>query len=69
MLSNFKCLDDSKRKTITFANNASKKVDILPTIRIMQAAWTSQYSTHFAAAMFMREYLGMNAKHKYNAIW
>jgi len=57
-LENFQCFDEPKVNY--YKNNASKEIEGLPQVRLMMCGWEDQCAFHFAAALFMKEKLGMN---------
>lgn len=60
ILDNFQCFDD--KKVNYFQNDPDTEIyeGILPQMRILQGGWESQSALNFAAALFMKEKLGMN---------
>jgi len=56
----FSCWDTSEQANLTFINNANKTLDHLPTIRLIQGYYPSQYAMQYAAYVYLMEKLGVN---------
>jgi len=57
-LENFHCFDDPK---VNYYHNAPEiEITNLPQVRLMMCGWESQCALQFAAALFMKERLGMD---------
>ena len=56
----YSCWDESEQATMTFINNPNKTLDHLPTIRLIQGYYPSQYAMQYAAYIYLKEKLGVN---------
>ena len=56
---NFNCWDESERHTLTY-EGTNKTINILPTIRLFQGYYGSQWAMQYAAYMYLTEQLGVN---------
>ena len=54
----YKCWSDAEQKVIYYQNAPNVTVD-LPTVRITQGWWGSQFATHFLAKMYLEEKMGV----------
>ena len=45
---------------MTFTNNPNKTLDHLPTIRLIQGYYPSQFAMQYAAYMYLKEKMGVN---------
>eukprot|EP01084_Bolivina_argentea_P160107 278829_1 len=56
--SNWQCFDT--KPTITYKNNVNVTVDSLPTVRIMQGWWGSQFAAQYLAYVYLADVIGVN---------
>ena len=54
----YQCWNASEQKVVYYQNAPNVKVD-LPTVRITQGWWGSQFATHFLAKMYLEEKMGV----------
>eukprot|EP01083_Nonionella_stella_P105492 303416_1 len=54
------CLPESERNNLTFANNNNKIMSHLPTVRLIQGYYPSQFAMQYAAYFYLREQMGVN---------
>merc|ERR1719295_336907 len=60
VIGEFSCWDESEQATMTFINNPNRTLDHLPTIRLIQGYYPSQYAMQYAAYVYLKEKLGVN---------
>merc|ERR1719295_81010 len=60
VIGEFSCWDESEQATMTFINNPNRTLDHLPTIRLIQGYYPSQYAMQYAAYIYLKEKLGVN---------
>lgn len=54
------CWKQSERSTLKFTNNDSKNMTHLPTIRLYQGYYPSQFAMQYAAYVYIREKMGVD---------
>ena len=57
---NFNCWDESEQQKLTYTNNPSKLIEGLPTVRLFQGFYGSQWAMQYTAYVYLREQLGVN---------
>lgn len=58
--SEFVCFDESQQTKLTFVNHAERTMDQLPTIRLIQGYYDSQWAMQYVAYVYMTEKMGVN---------
>ena len=56
---NFTCRNETESHTLRY-ENSSKPIDILPTVRLFQGYYGSQWAMQYAAYVYLTEQLGVN---------
>ena len=54
------CWPASERKTLTFINNANKTMTHLPTVRLIEGYYPSQFAMQYAAYVYLKEKMGID---------
>eukprot|EP01083_Nonionella_stella_P181288 648872_1 len=54
------CWDESERFVLQFTNNANKNITHLPTVRLIQGYYPSQFAMQYAAYVYLREKMGVD---------
>ena len=57
---NFNCWDESNQHKLTYQNNKDKLIEGLPTIRLFQGFYGSQWAMQYTAYVYLTEQLGVN---------
>eukprot|EP01084_Bolivina_argentea_P263231 445436_1 len=56
---NYYCWDESERYTLKF-HNSSKNITFLPTLRMLQGYYSSQFALQYVAYTYLREKMGID---------
>eukprot|EP01083_Nonionella_stella_P016152 45161_1 len=67
------CWEESERVVLKFANNESKAMTQLPTVRLIQGFYASQFAMQYAAFVYLAEKMGVDVEfypeNNPNALW
>ena len=60
----YQCWSDAEQKVVYYENAPNVKVD-LPTVRMNQAWWGSQFATHYLAKIYLEEKMGVKVSFRH----